>query len=67
MFIENKFELGATVYLITDKDQCPRIIRQLSVSPGMYIQYELVAGTAASWHNDCEISETANVLLSTAN
>lgn len=46
---------GETVYLITDKDQLPRLVRDIWLKPQGII-YELVCGKDSSWHGDFEIS-----------
>lgn len=66
MILDNKFELGQTVYLITDKDQLPRIVTSMQIRPNC-ISYELSCGSAASWHYDFEISIETNVLLTSTN
>lgn len=55
MVIDNKFELGETVFLMTDPEQFPRIVTALSVNPNGII-YKLAQGVNESYHYDCEIS-----------
>lgn len=62
MFIEAKYNIGQTVFLKTDKDQAPRIVTKIIVSPtGVF--YNLSCGTSDSAHYDIEISETVDVLI----
>lgn len=62
MVIENKFEIGQTVYLITDEDQKPRLVISIRVNKYDLI-YELNSGTIASFHYDFEISEEKQLQL----
>ena len=56
MVIENKFEIGQTVYLVTDQDQKPRIVRCIRVN--MYdLTYELASGDTCSDHYDYEMTD----------
>jgi len=66
MLIENKFELGQTVYLKTDNDQSERMVIGISVRPSGLL-YELSFGSVCSWHYEMEISEEKNVLKTTSN
>lgn len=63
--IENKFEFGDTVYLLTDKDQIKRIITAMSINPGGTIRYCLANGVGESWHYDFEVSTEIDVLQTT--
>lgn len=62
MVIENKFEIGQTVYLITDEDQKPRLVISIRVNKYDLI-YELNSGTIGSFHYDFEISEEKQLQL----
>jgi hypothetical protein len=64
MLIQNEFELGATVYLVTDKEQAPRMVTMIQVSPGQGIAYRLACGSQESCHFPCEISQEPNLVLS---
>ncbi len=66
MLIQNAFEIGSTVYLKTDKEQCPRIVFCIKVFRNEFT-YELACGTGTSEHYDFELSSDVNVLLSTTN
>jgi hypothetical protein len=66
MLIDNKFELGQTVYLNTDPEQLPRMVTKINVIPNS-VYYELSCGTNLSSHYDIEMSLEKNVLISTSN
>ena len=61
MVIDNKYEIGDTVYLVTDKDQEPRLVHGFKVFRSE-ILYCLCYGITTSEHYDFEMSETKNVL-----
>jgi hypothetical protein len=62
MVIDNKFEIGQTVYLKTDTEQLMRIITGLTVR-ATSIVYELSIGERTSNHFDFEISEEENIQI----
>lgn len=62
MIIENKYEIGDTVYLKTDSDQKARIVVSFKVYKNGEIMYELVNGTEASSHYEFEISLEKDVI-----
>lgn len=62
MIIENKFEIGQTVYLITDEDQKPRLVLSIKVNKYDLI-YELTSGSNNSYHYDFEISDEKQLQL----
>ncbi len=66
MMIDNKFDFGEIVYLVTDKDQTPRIVYMMKVFKNE-ILYELACGTTVSSHYEFEISKDVNVLMQTTN
>jgi hypothetical protein len=55
-----RFELGDIVYLITDKEQDPRIIIGITLRIDKSITYVLASGTTESQHFAAEISKTKN-------
>lgn len=67
MVIDNKFNIGDTVYLKTDKDQLPRIVFAIKVYRAEGFFYELASGTVTSVHCDFEVSTEPNVILTTTN
>lgn len=64
--IDNKFEIGQTVYLKTDKEQLPRIVTAIYVTSGSTLYY-LCQGVNETKHYEIEINEAKNVLLATEN
>ena len=62
MVIENKFEIGQTVYIITDDEQKARLVSGIRVCPGCLIYY-LSYSANVSEHYEFEISETVNEVL----
>lgn len=64
MVIDNKFEIGQTVYLKTDPDQLQRIVFGFDITQGSII-YQLCVGISTSKHFDFEITEQQNVLIKT--
>lgn len=56
MVIDNKFELGETVYLKTDTEQCPRMVITIAVRPSNALAYSLSCGTDSSIHYDFEMT-----------
>ncbi len=64
MVIENKFEIGQTVYLLTDKEQQARLVTGIRVCPNCLL-YCLSFGTVVSDHYDFEISAEENILIKT--
>jgi hypothetical protein len=63
--IDNKFDIGQTVYLKTDKEQEARIVFAFKVTK-CEITYQLAFGAATSEHYDFEISEEKDVLIATS-
>jgi len=62
MIVDNKFEIGETVYLKTDKEQLPRLVYRFLVYKSD-ILYGLTQGTGTSEHYDFEISTEKNILI----
>lgn len=62
MIIENKFDIGQTVYLKTDVSQSPYIVTRLNITANG-LSYGLNSGPMESWHFDFEISEEKNTEL----
>lgn len=59
--IDNKFDIGQTVYLKTDTEQIKRMVTGFTVTKNDLI-YEVSCGTIVSKHYDYEMSEEVNVL-----
>jgi hypothetical protein len=55
MIIDNKYKFGQVVYLITDQDQCKRIVCGIVVK-GYSLLYELAHMGEVTTHYDFEIS-----------
>jgi hypothetical protein len=64
MVIDNAYELGQIVYLVTDSDQKRRVVTQIRVANNC-LTYQLSCGTYDSCHYECEISTEVNVLAKT--
>ncbi len=62
MVIDNKYEIGDIVYLITDKEQEQRMVSSIVVYKAGELVYKLVCGTTYSEHYDFELSDTKNIL-----
>lgn len=60
MVINNKFNIGQTVYLKTDTDQLQRIVTAIKICGDNSFFYELSCGREVSSHYDFEISEEIN-------
>ena len=56
MIIENEFELGQIVYLITDIDSHARMVTRMQISLNGNIQYCLSFGAVDTWHYAKELS-----------
>jgi hypothetical protein len=56
MKIDNLYDNGETVYLITDPEQLPRMITAVCERDGKQVSYELACGVDISWHYEFEIT-----------
>lgn len=63
MIINNKFELGSIVYLITDPDQFERMITRIIITMNGAIIYEASCGNCTSLHYDGEMSTKKNIQI----
>ena len=54
--INNKFDIGQTVYLITDPDQNKRLVTNIIVTP-IGVMYGLTFGDDESIHYEIHITE----------
>lgn len=61
MNINNRFNLGQIVYLITDVDQLERIVTAITVRGNITLSYELSCGTVSSWHYDFEMASEVDI------
>lgn len=60
--LDNRFNIGETVYLKTDREQLPRIVFGFWVTK-REILYKLASGKETSEHYDFEISLEKDVLI----
>ena len=58
MVIDNKYNFGDVVYLITDREQLPRQVVSIEIFKNGEYVYNLISGTNASRHYDFEMSPT---------
>ena len=63
MVIDNKYDIGNIVYLVTDTDQSPRMITAITVCRNAELVYELYCGTVSSRHYDFEMSTEKTVMV----
>lgn len=54
MVIENKYNISDIVYLITDKEQLPRIVTGINVKP-VGLVYVLQNGVTETFHYEIEL------------
>ena len=62
MVIDNKFNIGDFVYLITDTQREKRLVTELIVSKNSII-YTLACGGFDTEHYDFEITDDINILI----
>lgn len=67
MIIENKFEIGDTVYLVTDREQVTRMVIGFCIRPKNNILYDLTSGNLVSSHYEFEISREENTAMKVIN
>lgn len=63
--IDNKYNLGEVLYLVTDRDQLKRIVTGIVYCPDNSILYEVINGTLASKHYDFELSRELDTIMKT--
>jgi hypothetical protein len=56
MVIDNKYEIGSIVYLITDSEQLKRIVLSFECYKNGEILYKIACGTTLSYHYEFELS-----------
>lgn len=59
MNIDNKFNNEQIVYLKTDNEQLPRIVRSFQIYKTRIV-YQLMSAGNESWHEEFEISTECN-------
>lgn len=62
MLIDNKYEIGQTVYLVTDEEQHARLITAIKICPKESVLYELTKETQSALHYDFEISAEKDLI-----
>ena len=62
MVIDNKYEIGDIVYIVTDEDQKKRMVTSIVIYKAGEIVYKIVCGTNYSEHYDFELSDKKNIL-----
>ncbi len=60
MIINTLYDIGDTVYLTTDKEQLPRLVTNITVSPSNLHSYEVINGTDVSKHYEIELQKEKN-------
>lgn len=63
IIIENKYNIGETVYLKTDKEQLERIVTGVAMF-NTGVLYKLAQSVTEYWHYEFEISIEKNILIS---
>lgn len=61
MVIDNKFDIGQLVYLITDNEQKPRIITGVTIGPNSHVTYRVTNSTDETWHYEMELTDEENI------
>lgn len=64
MVIDNKYDLGQTVYLTTDENQKPRIVMHIKILPNDLLVYDLSNGIQTSSHYEFEITGEKQTVIS---
>lgn len=67
MIIDNKFNIGDFVYVVTDVEQDKGIITSIRVLPNNGITYMVSVGSKQDVYFEFELSAERNVLLTTTN
>ena len=67
MKITTKYDIGDSVYLVTDSEQYERIIVSISIHPNNLIMYSMMCGVEASDHYEFEISDKIDIMRKTSN
>ena len=60
MKVETKFDIGQTVYLITDKEQLERIVTGIYIRHGSHL-YDVSNSVNMSAHYDYEMSDEKDI------
>ena len=62
ILIDNKYNIGDSLYIKTDKDQKLRILTQITILP-IGLRYCLSCDEVDTWHYDIEITNEKNILI----
>lgn len=62
MVIENKYNIGEKVFLVTDGNQLERLVTAIQISPNNLL-YRLINNTTETWHFEFEISKERSFVL----
>ena len=57
MVIDNEYDIGETVFLITDPSSGPRVVSAITIRPGNALIYETCQGVVTSSHWAFELSK----------
>jgi len=63
MVIDAKHKIGSVVYLLTDEEQCMRVVTGICIRSGGFISYELSLGDLTTWHVECEILKEKRLVI----
>ncbi|KKN73950.1 hypothetical protein LCGC14_0395150 [marine sediment metagenome] len=63
--ILNKFALGSFIYLKTDAEQLKRQVTAVKIYTDGSYQYEVISGIIYSYHFECEMSKTREIVEET--
>ena len=67
MILDNKFDIGDTVYVVTDPEQQPHKVIQIRINQGPSLVYMISALASEYPYYDFELSHEKNILISTHN
>ncbi|GAA4328493.1 hypothetical protein [Flaviaesturariibacter amylovorans] len=65
MVIDNKYEFGQKVYVVTDPDQHARQVTEIQVKPGGGIVYEVSYIAGVSHHYEFELTPEPDPVIKT--
>jgi len=66
MVIDNKYDIGEILYLVTDEEQKKRLCTAIVICPDNSFLYEVISGTSASKHYEFELSREPDIAMKTA-
>jgi hypothetical protein len=62
MNILNRFNIGDTVYLITDTEQKKWIVISITIDRGGYLSYEVASGEIQYYASEIELSKSKSLI-----